>query len=89
HKALAELVSSTGSPSGGWSAFKKYYVPQAAAEKARLTQSWHSLRMKDGETTNEYCSRCCVLRSRLSTHGMLFPDIDTNHHFARNLSSVF
>lgn len=55
HKALAELVLATGSPGKGW----PDYAFQAAAEKARLTQSWHSLRMKDEETSNEYFSRDC------------------------------
>ena len=45
--------------------------------------------MKVGESPNEYFSRGCVLRNRLGTHGMVFPDIDANQNFARNLSPVF
>ena len=54
YQALADLISATGSPSKGWTAaFKRHYAPQAAAEKARLTQPWYSLRMKVGESPNE------------------------------------
>ena len=38
HQALADRISATGSPSEGWT--MTHYAPQAAAEKARLTQSW-------------------------------------------------
>ena len=90
YQALADLISATGSPSKGWTAaFKRHYAPQAAAEKARLTQSWYSLRMKVGESPNEYFSQGCVLRSRLGTNGIFLPDIDANQHFVRHLSHVF
>ena len=34
YQALADLISATGSPSEGWTAFKRHHAPQAAAEKA-------------------------------------------------------
>ena len=47
YQALADLISATGSPSEGWTAFKRHYAPQVVVEKARLTQSWYSIRMKE------------------------------------------
>ncbi|CAN0427309.1 unnamed protein product [Scytosiphon promiscuus] len=45
--------------------------------------------MKDGEPPNEYFARGSVIRSRLSSHEVLFSDQDANRHFARNLSHIF
>ena len=45
--------------------------------------------MKDGETPSVLFSRGCALRSRRCAHGMIFPDVDANQHFARNLSPAF
>ena len=87
--SLLELILEAGGPSEGWSIFKNHYAPQSAAEKARLTQAWYSLRMKDGESPNEYFARSSVIQSQLGSHGMAFSDVDANHHLARNLSHAF
>ena len=89
YPTILKLIIAAGSPSEGWSIFKKFYAPQAAAEKARLTQSWYSLRMKQHEPPNEYFARGSALRSRLALHGVTFSDVDANQEFARNLSHVF
>ena len=86
---LLELNLEAGSPSEGWSIFKNQYARKSAAEKARLTQAWYSLRIKYGESPNEYFARASVIRSRLGSHGMAFTDVDANHHLARNLSHAF
>ena len=70
--SLLELILEAGSPSEGWSIFKNHYAPQSAAEKARLTQAWYSLRMKDGESPNEYFAKGGVLHSQLGSHEMAF-----------------
>ena len=57
YPTILNLILAAGSPSEGWSLYKKYYATQAAADKARLTQSWYSLRMKEHEPPNEYLSR--------------------------------
>lgn len=49
----------------------------------------YRLQMKESERPDEYFGRGGVLRSRLATHGVVFPAVDTNHHLARNLSSPF
>ena len=85
---LQEILEA-GSPSEGWSIFKNHYAPQSAAERARLTQAWYNLQMKEGEPPNEYFARGSVIRSQLGSHGMVFSDVDANHHFVRNVSHVF
>ncbi|CAN0546241.1 unnamed protein product, partial [Laminaria digitata] len=40
--AILGLIMIAGSPSEGWSIFKKHYKPQADAEKSSLTQSWYT-----------------------------------------------
>ncbi|CAM9644354.1 unnamed protein product, partial [Pylaiella littoralis] len=42
--AMMVRITAEGSPSGGWSAFKNYYTPQADAEKERARQEWYDLR---------------------------------------------
>ena len=88
HQALAGRISATGCPSEGWTAFKRHYAPQAAAEKPRLTQSWYSVRMKVGESPNEYFSRGCELSKRYGIHGMVLHDIEVKQHFVCNLSPI-
>ena len=41
------LTIAAGSRSKRWCIFKNFYALQAAADKARLTQSWYSLRKND------------------------------------------
>ena len=89
YPTILKLIIAAGSPSEGWPIFKKFYAPQAADEKARLTQSRYSLRMKEHEPLDEYFARDSVLRSRLALHGVTFSGVDANQHFARNLSHVF
>ena len=87
--SILQSIVVAGSPSEGWSIFKKHYKPQADAEKSRLTQAWYNLQMKVGESPNEYFGRGSVIRGRLSSHGVTFSDHDANKHFARNLSPAF
>ena len=42
--------------------------------------------MKDGVPPNDYFARGSVLRSQLSTHGVIHTDTDVDQHFARNLT---
>ena len=46
---ILQRIIAAGSPSECWSIKRKLYSPQADAEKASLSQSSYSLRMKDGE----------------------------------------
>ena len=71
-RSLVELILEAGSPSEGWSIFKSHYAPRSAAEKARVTQAWYFLRMKDGESPNEYFAKGGVLHSQLGSHEMAF-----------------
>ena len=87
--SILQSIVVAGSPSEGWSIFKKHYKPQADAEKSSLTQAWYNLQMKVGESPNEYFGRGSVIRGRLSSHGVTFSDHDANKHFARNLSPAF
>ena len=87
--SLLELIFEAGSPSEGLSIFNNHSAPQSAGEKARLTQAWYSLRMKDAESPNEYFARGSVIQSQLGSHGMAFSDVDGNHHLDRNLSHAF
>lgn len=89
HLPILNQTFVAGSSSEGWSIFKRVYAHQSAAEKARLTQSWYGLNIKDREPTNEYFARCNVLTSRLSSDGLVVSDKDTKQHFARNLSPAF
>ncbi|CAN0572955.1 unnamed protein product, partial [Laminaria digitata] len=89
YPAILNLIMAAGSPSEGWKIFKKLYAPQSSADKARLTQAWYDLRMKENETPTETFARGSVLRSRLANHGTVITDVDANHHFARRLSPAF
>ena len=89
HLPILNQTFVAGSSSEGWSIFKRVYAHQSAAEKARLTQSWYGLNIKDREPTNEYFAKCNVLTSRLSSDGLVVSDKDTKQHFARNLSPAF
>ena len=90
HPSILSQIWAAGSPIERWKIFKKHYdVHQADAKKSRLTQSWHNLKIKDGEPSIEYFSRGSVIRSKLSSHGVMFSDQEDNRHFARNLSHVF
>ena len=53
---ILNQIFAAGSPSEGCSIFGKLYAPQSAAEKARITQPWCGLNMKDKEPPNEYLS---------------------------------
>ncbi|CAN0218458.1 unnamed protein product, partial [Pylaiella littoralis] len=63
-----------------------YYKPQAAAGKSKLSREYHTLRMGDEETSQSYFGRFAVLRSKLASHEVLFPDDDAILHLVRNLS---
>ena len=39
HLPILNHIFAAGSPSEGWSIFRKLYAPQSAAENARLTRS--------------------------------------------------
>ncbi|CAB1101632.1 unnamed protein product [Ectocarpus sp. CCAP 1310/34] len=85
---LSEVVSD-GSPSGRWMIFLKYYEPQARAEKKRLLKEYHSFYMKSGEIPQEYFGRFYILRSRLASHGTIYPDNEANDHLVSALSSDY
>ncbi|CAB1107700.1 unnamed protein product [Ectocarpus sp. CCAP 1310/34] len=85
---LSEIVSD-GSPSGGWRIFLKYYEPQAKAEKKRLLKEYHSFAMHAGENPQEYFGRFSILRSRLASHGTVYPDNEANDHLVSALSSDY
>ena len=85
---LSEIVSD-GSPSGGWRIFLKYYEPQAKAEKKRLLKEYHSFAMHEGENPQEYFGRFSILRSRLASHGTVYPDNEANDHLVSALSSDY
>ena len=89
YKPLLLQIQAPGSPSEGWKFFKKLYAPQSAAAKARVTQTWYSCSMKDGEAPNEYFARGSALRSQLGTHGAIHTDNDVDQHFARNLTPAY
>ena len=59
---------------------KKFFAPQSAAAKARLTQAWYSFGMRDGEGPNGYFARSSVLRSQFVTYGVIHTDNDVNQH---------
>ena len=86
YKPLLLQIQALGSPSEGWNFSKKFYAPQSAAAKARLTQAWYSFGMKDGEAPIEYFARGSALRNQLGTHGVIHTDNEVNQHFARNLT---
>ena len=88
YPSILSQIWAAGSPIEGWKIFKKHYVHQADAKKSRLTQSWRSLKIKDGEPSIEYFARGSVIRSKLSSHGVMFSDEEDSRHFARNLSHV-
>ncbi|CAN0317890.1 unnamed protein product, partial [Pylaiella littoralis] len=87
--AMMVRITAEGSPSGGWSAFKNYYTPQADAEKERVRQEWYDLRQGMNEAPQQFFSRATVLESKLCRHGILMEERETNTHVIRRLSSLF
>ena len=75
--------------SEGWHILNKYYQPQAAAEKSKLMQQYHSFRMEANENPQSYIGRFVVLRSRLAFYGPFFSAADNHHRLLGNLSPAF
>ena len=86
---VLKQILTPASPSEGLHIFNKYYQPQAATEKSKLTQQYHSFRIEADETPQSYFARFAVLRSRLAFHGTIFSDADAHHHLVQNLSPAF
>ena len=86
---LPGLIITAASPSEGSQIINKYYQPQAATEKSKLTQHYHRFRMEANESRQSYFGRFAVLRSQLASDGTIFIDTDANHHLVRNLSPAF
>lgn len=55
---LTQIIAD-GSPSGGWKLFLAYYEPQGRVEKTRLTSEYHAIKMRLGETPQEYFGQIC------------------------------
>ena len=86
---VLKQILTPASPSEGWGIFDRYYQPQAAADKSKLTQQNHSFRIEADRTPQSYFGRFTVLRSELAFHGTIFSDIDAHRHSVRNLSPAF
>ena len=82
-------ILTKGSPSEGWEIFVKYYTPDTATEKSRLTTQWYAFHMTDDETPQSYFGRFSVLRARLVSHGTVFTGDEAHRHLVRNLSHTF
>ncbi|CAM9983184.1 unnamed protein product, partial [Pylaiella littoralis] len=87
--AMMVRTTAEGSPSGGWSAFKNYYTPQADAEKERARPEWYDLRQGLNEAPKQFFSRVTALESKLCRHGIVMKERETNTHVIRRLSSLF